>query len=297
MIVKYFVQTLWVNANSSVSDDQFLIAALTDGNDVIPIINKGDKTLLQLKDSLNSLVVDSEHSFIFYTTEPELLNAVQLPDNMKFIGSQLTGRQYDYVYAVLRDIAADIQISHPFSPAYDNRRNCEELFGSRKVHIYTDASSTPHTNVIGWVRKSFPLLEFSFEEKLFGSVNDLEFLAVCSAISAYRNASSLVIHSDSMYSVREFKRLQKLGSVAEVLSSLMQANPLVEEGHAVAKTIVSGRVEVLWVKGHQDDDWNVCADQMVRYARRRIKVTNEKAVRKEVAKLLANLLNNRSVVI
>jgi ribonuclease HI len=294
MIVKYFVQTLWVNANDI--DKQFVIAALTDGREVIPIIKKGQQALSQLKDSLIALAADSEHHFVFYTTEQDLMMANYIPHNVSFIGSQLTGQQYDYVHSILRDIAADIQIAYPFSRPFVKGSH-EERGDGREIQIYTDVSSTHQSNIIGWVRKSMFMssLQFSFEEKLFGSVNDLEFLAICSAVSAYRNASNLVVYSDSMNAVKEFERLQKLRSVAEVLDALMRANPLVENGHAVAKSIASGCVKVQWVRAHQNDDWNICADQMVRYARRRMKFVDKKLVRREVKSLLLNLLSNRDV--
>jgi ribonuclease HI len=254
--------------------------------EVIPFIAR---TLKSLRSQLYRLLEGTAHQYIIRVSHSSFMQA-KTPLNIVFMGGRLKASKSLFVDAVLRDIAADILVAHPPRKQIATSLSQKQAKASVSVKqirmdVYTDASmqAGQQTGVYGWVQKTQDQEDLQFSFTIAGGdSNALEVRAIADAITEYRDVAELVIHTDSQHAIQLFSTFLNK-TRGEIQSRLLTAQAL----HA-------RQVKLVWVKSHQDDTWNVCADQMVRYARARLrKESSTKLVHEEVKTMLMNLLRNR----
>jgi len=299
---EYYLQTLTVNGKKEDHDNSYLVAALTDGTTVIPFIAKTWKTLRQ---QLYRLLETTAHHYIIRVSDSSFSHA-KTPLNIVFMGGRLRASKSIFVDAVLRDIAADILVAHPPRKEAEGRLSQEKTKPSLsmknvkqvRMDVYTDASMQAghQTGVYGWIQKTEDQSELRFSFTIAGGEsNDLEVRAIADAITEYRDVSELVIHTDSQHAIQLFKKLSSK-TRGQIQSALVKMKLSDRVASLTAQALHAQQVKLVWVKSHQDDTWNVCADQMVRYARARVRTEpSTKLIHEEVQLMLTNLLHNRQL--
>lgn len=314
---EYFLQMMFVNENDADTSNQYLVAGLTDGTTVIPLLFRGRRKRRKLRDKLYEMMESPTNQFIIRTTRSEFMKA-KTPWNVVFMGGQLKKQQYAFVDAVLRDIATEISTAHPVrnpivenvdatelvepevtSPKTDSGKlefSVENLLED-PTDVYTDASAAANkaAGVYGWVKKAAELNEvtFDFHSSSAGNINWLEIAAIAEAIASHKQAKRLTVHSDSLNAVTLFNSFAG-ASVSAITVELQKYKVPGSVIGRVVDAVKAQRIVVTWVRSHENDTWNVCADQMVRYARNRSKKLHHKpAVRLEIDSMLHNLLLNR----
>lgn len=298
---EYYLQVLVVNGRKEDQDNSYIVAALTDGVEVVPFISR---TLKALRSQLYRLLESTAHHYIIRVSHSSFLQA-KTPLNIVFMNGRLKTSRSLFVDAVLRDIAADILVAHPprkrvteSAPKKETKPSVSPKAIIRaRVDVYTDASMQvgQPTGVYGWVKKAQGKDDLRFSFKLAGGdSNSLEVRAIADAITEHRNVAELVIHTDSQHAIQLYSTFLNNKTRGEIQSRLVKMKLPDRVASLAAQALCAQQVRFVWVKSHQDDTWNVCADQMVRYARARLRSEpSTKVVHEEVQLMLTNLLNNR----
>lgn len=287
-------------------DNRYVVGALTDGVTILPFIGR---THEEVRGEVFKLLGQTEDQYNIRTQHGPSLRA-EHPENVAVVLGTLPHDQNRYVRAVLRGIGADIMLAHPPVIEEEPKSGDEELpnkltvssKNARKVavEVYTDASAPANNTkrsrgVYGWVQKVNKSSDVTFQFAPASADTDtLEIRAIVDAISQHLNSHHLIIHSDSQNAIAVFNRYARM-QFREVTAELEKKYQVDEKvAYRVMQAIQRQQVELVWVKSHQDNTWNVCADQMVRYARARMRSTNESAaIAAEVKLMLTNLINNR----
>jgi ribonuclease HI len=297
---EYYLQMLTVNGKKEDLDNSYLVAALTDGVEVIPFIAR---TLKSLRSQLYRLLEGTAHHYIIRVSHSSFMQA-KAPLNIVFMGGRLKASKSLFVDAVLRDIAADILVAHPPRKQVTTSLSQKQAKPSVSVKnvkqvrmdVYTDASiqAGHQTGVYGWVQKTQDQKDLRFSFAIAGGdSNALEVRAIADAITEHRDVAELVIHTDSQYAIQLFFTFSNK-TRGEIQSRLVKMKLSDRVASLTAQALYAQQVKLVWVKSHQDDTWNVCADQMVRYARARVRTEpSTKLVHEEVKTILMNLLRNR----
>jgi len=143
-------------------------------------------------------------------------------------------------------------------------------FNHTYAEVYTDASASPYGKggaCIGWIKKgTLEEVKFGLLESRFIAIQFLEAKAIAQAILRNSSSDTIHIHSDSKAGIKIIQAAinnTDHHAASNFLGSLIIDN----------LTRIASRKEVrfTWVKSHQDDDWNVLCDQLVRYGRNLLK--------------------------
>lgn len=150
-----------------------------------------------------------------------------------------------------------------------DKRKKFHSFTEKNIAIFTDASVSPYGGpaCIGWVQKGSPeTVKFELVKEEPTSVQFLEAKAIARAILKNDTTEKICIYSDSQVGIRIIKTIfsGKNYHEATVLLGTSTVNAMVHGNRR--KT-----VQLIWVKAHQENDWNVICDQLVRYGRNRLK--------------------------
>lgn len=302
----YLLMSVVNNEQDPKYDNRYVVGALTDGVTILPFIGR---THEEVRGEVFKLLGQTEDQYNIRTQHGPSLRA-EHPENVAVVLGMLPHDQNRYVRAVLRGIGADIMLAHPPVIEEESESGDEELpnkltvssKNARKVavEVYTDASAPVNNTkrsrgVYGWVQKVNKSSDVTFQFAPASADTDtLEIRAIVDAISQHLNSHHLIIHSDSQNAIAVFNRYARM-QFREVTAELEKKYQVDEKvAYRVMQAIQRQQVELVWVKSHQDNTWNVCADQMVRYARARMRSTNESAaIAAEVKLMLTNLINNR----
>jgi ribonuclease HI len=297
---EYYLQVLTINGKKEDLDNSYLVAALTDGVEVVPFIAR---TLKALRSQLYRLLKGTAHQYIIRASHTSFMQA-KTPLNIVFMGGRLKASRSLFVDAVLRDIAADILVAHPprkqvtasLSPQKTKASVSAKNVKQVRMDVYTDASmqAGQQTGVYGWVQKTHDPEDLRFSFAIAGGdSNSLEVRAIADAITEHRDVAELVIHTDSQHAIQFYSTFLNK-TRGEIQSHLVKMKLSDRVASLTAQALHAHRVKLVWVKSHQDDTWNVCADQMVRYARARVRTEpSTKLVHEEVKTMLTNLLRLR----
>jgi ribonuclease HI len=302
----YLLMSVVNNEQDPEYDNRYVVGALTDGMTILPFIGR---THEEVRGEVFKLLGKTEDQYNIRTQHGPSLRA-EHPENIAVVLGMLPHDQNRYVRAVLRDIGADILQAHPPVIEEEPALTAEELpnkltvsaKNARKaaVEVYTDASAPTNNTktsrgVYGWVQKVNKSSDVTFQFAPASADTDtLEIRAIADAISEHLTARNLVIYSDSQNAIAVFNRYARM-EFREVTTELHKKYQVDEKvAYRVMQSIHRKQVELVWVKSHQDNTWNVCADQMVRYARARMRSNSETVtIAAEVKQLLTNLINNR----
>jgi ribonuclease HI len=302
----HLLMTAVNNEQDPKHDNRYVVGALTNGVMILPFIGR---THEEVRGEVYALLAQMGDQYLIHTRHEPSLRA-EHPENVAVAPGTLPHDQNRYVRAVLRGIGADIMVAHPPVAEEEAEPVVEELpnklmvsaKNARKaaVEVYTDASAPANNTkksrgVYGWVQKVNKSSDVTFQFAPASADTDtLEIRAIADAISEHLTARNLVIYSDSQNAIAVFNRYARM-EFRDVTAELEKKYQVDEKvAYRVMQSILRKQVELVWVKSHQDNTWNVCADQMVRYARARMRSTSETvAIAAEVKQLLTNLINNR----
>ena len=105
------------------------------------------------------------------------------------------------------------------------------------------------------------------------SNNRMEILAIISVVNSLPYGSSVMIHSDSQYSIN-------------VLSGRWQASMNLDQVALYRRLVAERNIKVTfeWVRGHNGDEWNELCDQMARGEYQKMLGKGEKVKKKRTKK-------------
>lgn len=140
------------------------------------------------------------------------------------------------------------------------------------TELFTDASASPYGGVActGWIRKGTRKeVHFSLKESHHMTTQMLEAKAIVQAIRENRTCKILYVNSDSQAGIKIVQ--SAINKTDHNIAASFLGAITIEDLIRVATRI---EIKFIWVKSHQDNDWNVLCDQLVRYGRNCLKEGN-----------------------
>lgn len=185
---------------------------------------------------------------------------------------------------------------HAFStkPIKNQHKIRADRYTEDQADFFTDASVSPYGGVacIGWLKQgSLAEVKFELAKSKPIAVHYLEAKAMALAILRSNESDFIHIHSDSQAGI-EIMKAVLAGSDHHTATSFLGALTV----ETILRINKNNKVQLSWVKAHEENDWNIICDQLVRYGRNSLKCgASIKEVNHEAQSVIKEMMRVRNL--